>query len=211
MPTDQYQTFYVGGLPILYSQIENWYSEYCSRTPKHLRTIPDPYYSEKSAWFIAQSIVNDINKKVNTNFFDVESIEKQDKPKSSIIKTENSVDDFIFYDMDKVIENAFKEKERIFKERQEEIVKQKKLQEELKKQFQYQKTYVPPPPPKPKIERSFREVLQIPSGIVLTKEIIKKAYFKQALKCHPDHGGTDEQFQELIDARDKAELSIDMG
>jgi hypothetical protein len=208
MPTDQYQTFYVGGLPILYSQIENWYNSYCSKTPKHLRTIPDPYYSEKSAWFIAQSIVNDINKKANTNFFDVDDIEKEDKPKSSIIKTENSVDDFIYHDTNKVIEEAFKEKERIFREQQEEIIRQRKLQEELKKQ--YQNSYIPPPPPKPKVERSFREVLQIPSSIILTKEIIKKAYFKQAQKCHPDHGGSVEKFQELLDARDKAELLIDI-
>jgi len=34
----------------------------------------------------------------------------------------------------------------------------------------------------------------------LTSDILKKAFQRQALKSHPDHGGTDDQFRQVTDA-----------
>lgn len=51
-------------------------------------------------------------------------------------------------------------------------------------------------------KRAWHEVLEVlPTA---SPELIRAAYRQKALKCHPDHGGTPEEFRELQDALKEA-------
>jgi len=45
-------------------------------------------------------------------------------------------------------------------------------------------------------------VLGLDAGSSLDESVLKKAYFRRALKCHPDKGGSKEEFQRLQQAYD---------
>lgn len=204
MPVDQTQAFIIGGLPILYSQIEEWYENYKNTTPKNKISIPDPYYSEKACWFIAKIIVDKINKKSNSQIFPTTDVEQRITPveKTSLIKSNEN--DYIYGSTEDVIKKAFEELERKFKLKQEQIKQNEELRRSKNADF-----WKSQPVEKPKVsEKSFREILGLDRNIILTEKVIKSAYYKQAIKCHPDTGGSDAKFKELLDARDLAYKSI---
>jgi hypothetical protein len=217
MAVDQSKTFYIDSFPVTYSQIEQWYENYKSKTAKNLRRLPDPYFSEKCCWFIAGEIVKEFQKPLKEKLFD--SAKKEDPYQGNMnqyaIKKADYWDDDndLYGETDDVIKNTFKEMERKYKEEQEELKRKqeddrlRKLNEELwKKQ---QKQYQPPSQtPKEDVPFEWRKILNIPQNVTITLDIIKKAYRKEAMKRHPDRGGSMAKMMELFKARDHACLTI---
>lgn len=214
MPVDQSKTFYVGGFPITYYQIEHWYDKYKNKTPKHLRKINDPYFSEDSCLFIAKQIINEAQEKLDNKIFDINDVQVQ-KTKQNVLVKSDYWDDFDMFDTDMVIKKSFEEMERKYKEeieRQKEELKYKQEMERLRQQQNanfWSKQQVPPPkPPEKEEEFDWRKVLNIPYNITITEDIIKKSYRKQAFYRHPDKGGSIQKMQELFKAKDIALKTI---
>lgn len=212
MPVDQFKTFYIDGFPITYSQIEEWYEKYKRKTFKNSKRLPDPYFSEQSCWFIAGEIVKEFQKPLKNKIFDstVHQDFQQSNLKTNAIKKADYWDDTpeMYGETDDLIKKTMKEMEEKYREQQEQL--KKKQEEERIRQKQnaefWKSQQKSPPPQKPKEEQVFdwRKVLNIPQNITITVDIIKKSYRKEAMKRHPDRGGSLEKMMELFKARDTA-------
>jgi hypothetical protein len=56
----------------------------------------------------------------------------------------------------------------------------------------------------PDKKKSWKSILGFDDSATVTKAELVKAFRKKVMKVHPDHGGSDNEFQDLIDARDQA-------
>ena len=210
MAVDQSKTFYIDGFPVTYQQIETWYEKYKLKTAKNTRRLPDPYFNEKSCWFIAGEIVKEFQKPLKNKMFD--STMTQDYNQGQVNKYAIKKSDYwsdepeIFGETDDLINKTLAEMEQKYREKQEAEALRKKQAAEFWRQQQKQYSVPPPPVQKPKEEKPFdwRKVLNVPSNITMTLDIIKKAYRKEAMKRHPDRGGSTEKMMELFKARDTA-------
>lgn len=215
---EQERTFYYQGIPITWYEIQEWWTLTKRSDPKRVASIGDPYYSEDACWTIAQILVAEIEEKIGTKFgysefspkktlYEINNVLKPDndipnwQPFDAVIDKKKTVDWISAHD--DIIKAAFQARdEKLQKERDAQL-----KNADFWKNQQAQKKYVPPPPPAPKKVLDWKSVLEIPPG-QLTEGIIKKCFWKKAMKHHPDHGGTKEKFQEVMEARKLAYISI---
>lgn len=54
----------------------------------------------------------------------------------------------------------------------------------------------------------WREVLEIPPYKTITREDIESQFKKLAQIKHPDHGGSEQEFRKLVEARKAARLEV---
>ena len=169
MIVDQTKTFYVGGFPVTYSQIETWYDNYKSKLPKNSKCLPDPYYDEKVCWFIAAEIVKEIQKPLKQKIFDTRVVEDPQPLKSNknaIKKADYWNDGCHVYegnivngDTGDVIRKSLEALEKKYKE-EAELLRKEREAEKLRQQT---RTNVPPPIQQKPVEKpfEFRKILNI--------------------------------------------------
>ena len=210
MFVDETKIFYIDGIPVAYPFIIEWWDDYCNKVPIRKRQIIDPHMSEKACYFIANIIVTEMRKKIGGNFSSTFTPPKDETPHNSFgtHKVSTYVEDpetaGIDWLNDDVISKAFNILEERWKKKREE--EQKKQQERIdfwKKQESKQYT-APPPIAKPVQIFNWRLVLGIGQYEVITEKLIKVKYRKEALKRHPDTGGSEQLMYELFIARDLA-------
>lgn len=203
---DEFSTFYVNGFAISWAEIREYWENLRIKDQTAADRIGDPSYSEHACKEIAKILVHEL---IDVGYFKADFLEVQNGyERDSTYKSTPNVVSTVHEDIagvdftgdtDDVIKKAFEELEKKHKE-------ERKKQEERVKFWKEQKSnYVPLPVEKPKEPIQWRKVLGLPTGIILTEEVIKRYFRKAALKKHPDiNGGNVELFRELMEARDLA-------
>jgi hypothetical protein len=208
MFVDETKIFYVDGIPVAFPFIIQWWDEYCNRVPIRQRTIQDPHMSEKACWFIANTIVNDMRRKIGGEFSSTFTPPKEDKHINSLNSKNVStyVEDpetaGIDWLNDDVISKAFGILEERWKKKREEDARKQQERANFWQNQQTRKEYSPPTVKEP--ISNWRKVLGFGENEVVTEDLIKKKYRKEAMKRHPDKGGTEQLINELFNARDLA-------
>jgi hypothetical protein len=216
---EQERTFYHQGIPITWYEIEEWWSLTKRSDPKRAASIGDPYYNEDACWTIAKILVAEIEEKIGSKFGysdfspkktlyeinrspDVDQNTPNWEPFNKVIDKSKSIDWISAHD--DVIRAAFEARDQKIKKDQEDQIKNVNFW----KSQQTQRTKYTPPPSveKPKL-LDWKKILNIPDG-QLTEGIIKKCFWKTAMKHHPDHGGNKDEFQKVMEARKLAYISI---
>jgi hypothetical protein len=209
MFVDETKIFYVDGIPVAFPFIIQWWDEYCNRVPIRQRTIQDPHMSEKACWHIANTIVNDMRRKIGGEFSSTYRPPKDETPHSTLGERNRNISTFvedpdtagIDWLNDDVIAKAFDIlEEKWKKKRNEEIQKQKERANFWQNQ---QNSKHNTSPPKDQVF-NWRQILGFAENEVVTEELIKKKYRKEAMKRHPDKGGTEKLINDLFNARDLA-------
>lgn len=217
MFVDETKIFYVNGIPITFASIVEWWERYSEKVPFRQRQFKEPHTDENACWAIARAIVKELQDKIGGNFgytFEGadESEPKNTQKSSSFISShvedpETAGLDWLNHN--DVVNKAFEILEKRWKEKREAEIK---AQQERAKFWQNQQSqqhnqYVPKPEP---IQKSFnwKHVLGFKEYDLITEDTIKKNYRREAMKRHPDHGGTSEQINELFKARDMAYIFI---
>ena len=198
----QEKTFYFQGIPITWYEIDDWIRTLKSKNPTLARTYGDPYYSESACYKIAEQIVKEIEEKIGSKYGNTFFTEKKKVVEEEPLTISRDID---WHDQQAVIKAAITAK--LEKQKQEQKRQEDSIHFWKKAQ---QKTYTPPAPVKVKKSVNWKEILNIVNEPNITEGVIKKAFWKEAKIRHPDHGGTREKFEELMEARDLAYYSIGM-
>jgi hypothetical protein len=190
---DKHRVYTVNGVDITWWEISGYYDELRNNNKKEADKVGDPYYNENACLRIAKMIVdemeNKIYKKRHQNY--IGSMREQKELPSY------NFDSLDWYDMDKVIKKAQQDIEH--RDREE----KRAYEEDMKNNKRHA------PPLTPPIKVDWRKVLGIKEYNV-DEKTVKDAFRKMAMKCHPDHGGSDAQMKEIFAARKTAyeELGI---
>jgi hypothetical protein len=218
MMIEQERTFYVGGVPVSWYEINDWWQKLREKDKSKANSIGDPYWNEKTCWYIANEIVGEIEKKIHGKIsnhyapYDEEKSFRRNDGETYAIKMPGDVD-VDWHDASAVFKKALEDAEARHKEKL-------KKEEDRKKQAEYERyrhqqalnqsknNYTPPPPPPKPKELDWREILHISYGVLITENMIKNSFRKQVMICHPDKGGTTKQLDELFQARDLAYRAI---
>lgn len=216
MFVDETKIFYVNGIPITFPSIVEWWERYSEKVPFRQRQFKDPHTDETACWSIAKAIVKELEDKIGSNFgYTFSGNEEDVRPVNDTSRISSYVEDpetagLDWLNHNDVVNKAFEILEKKWKEKREAELKAQQARanfwqnQQNKKQ---QNQYIPKPEP---IQKPFnwKHVLGFKEYDPITEETIKKNYRKEALKRHPDHGGTSEQINELFKARDLAYISI---
>ena len=216
MFVDETKIFYVNGIPVTFPSIVEWWEQYSNKVPFRQRRFRDPHMDERACWEIANAIVKELQDKIGGNFGYTfsGSDEKETKVEQSSVLSSHLEDPdtagLDWLNHNDVVNKAFEILEKKWREKREE---ENRLREERAKFWNYQQQknkqqkseYDFSVHPKP---FNWRTVLGFTETDAITEEAIKKNYRKEAMKRHPDHGGTSEQINELFKARDAAYIFI---
>ena len=212
MYVDDSNIWYVSGFPVSFHMILEWWEKYCLNTPKNKRYIGDPHFSDKICKQISAIIVQEMQSKVSGHALFGSPYTTSETTGNIQIQAHNTVSTWLngddpetagvdWHDQDIVLKTALETAERQWKERQ---AADRKAQQERANFWQNQKKNTHIQPPKPIPVFNWRAVLGFTAFDIITEESIKKKYRKEAMKRHPDRGGTSELINELFKARDDA-------
>ena len=211
MFVDETKIYYIDGIPVAFPYIVEWWEEYSNKVPFRQRKFRDPHYSEKDCLAIANQIVKEMRDKMGDKKFGYtyDGGYSDNNPKktntTSVMVGDYDDRDIDWLNNDDVIKKSFEALEKSWKEKQKE---EQRLQQERANFWKNHQKHYTAPPPKPEPVFNWRTVLGISENEKLTEELIKKKYRKEAMKRHPDHGGTSEKLNELFKARDIAYVFI---
>jgi hypothetical protein len=206
---DPWKTFYIRGMPVPWHQIAEYWESLLERNPQKAKAFGDPYWSEKACWKIASEILSPYINGVGGTPISISDWENPnlEEPK---VETNRGVvlkDDIDWLDQSDVFKRALEELEQKHKKERE---KQEEAANFWRTQKENPKATPPPPEPVEEVSIEWRKVLQISSDSVVTEDIIKRAFRKRALQCHPDKGGSEKLMKELLHARDLAYYYLGM-
>jgi hypothetical protein len=220
MYPDKFEKIYeVDNVPITLYEIEEWWD---NATHEQKLGLKSPDHGESYRYLIAKKIVKELEFKIhNKTQFDLlkrvkQNSESERKALDEILKQVDPkrrntdyglVNTFKFIDNKSTLDNIVSSDvsgnyspESIFQQAM------RMAREKLNPpQPKFNKTqYIPPPPPPPPPKPMWREILGFGDKQIITKNDINKSFRALAHKHHPDHGGSKEMMQKIIEARDAA-------
>lgn len=201
---DETRTFWTNGIPITFYEIMDWYEKYCQSVPKEKRVFTDPHFDEKTCIEIAKRIVSELYSKIGQKFgYTFINNEPAPPPVNNVISAfaKDKSPDIDWFDQNVVMQQALKDLENKWKT---ETKKEKENIDFWNSQKHKKTEHRPAQIIKPQPQFNWRLVLGFNSSDMITEEKIKQKYRKEALKRHPDKGGSNELIQELFRARDEA-------
>jgi hypothetical protein len=206
---DQSKTFYIRGIAVPWYQISDYWQKMRETNPQKARAFGDPEFSEVACWNLASDMlkpyINGVGAKpITINDWENPNLEK---PKVETNRGMVLAEDIDWLDQTDVFKKALEEVE---KKHKEERQKQEEAANAWRKQKDAPNKSAPPPPKVEEVPLEWRKVLQISSDSQVTEDIIKKAFRRRALVCHPDKGGSEKLMKELLRARDLAYYFLEL-